>query len=203
MIPPFTLSAVPYPKKNRRMLPGCHPPTAAATAEATVGSAGWALLTAAAALAAFDAVPGSRRDTASAVHINGAANGPSPLPPAPSHDNRFTPKPVTEPEDAAARAAEITDAGAAVATEPACVATGFPPPAEDTPVAGVADVAATVKPDTTEAGKSTALSPADTMVAGAAEAAEAELPALRRDGVSATAAGGTPPERAEPADVAG
>ena len=74
MIPPLTFSAVPSPKKIRKMLPGCHAPTAPAAA-AAAGSTGSPLLTTAAAAAAVGATPDSRRLATSAVHINGANNG--------------------------------------------------------------------------------------------------------------------------------
>lgn len=74
MIPPLTFSAVPSPKKIRRMLPGCHAPTAPPPVAA--GSTGSPLLTTAAAAAAAVGVnPDSRRLATSAVHINGANNG--------------------------------------------------------------------------------------------------------------------------------
>lgn len=77
MIPPLTFSAVPSPKKIRKMLPGCHAPTApaAAAAAGSAGSTGSPLLTTAAAAAAVGATPDSRRLATSAVHINGANNG--------------------------------------------------------------------------------------------------------------------------------
>ena len=78
--------------KNRRMLPGCQAPNAAAPGDATAepinGDTGSPLLTAAAGAAVRDAPFSSRRLAANAVHANGAAAGESPEPPAPNHANR-------------------------------------------------------------------------------------------------------------------
>lgn len=83
-MPAFGSSAVPLPMKNRKMLPGCHPPTADALGEATVagptsdttGSAGSPLeVVAAAAFAEPESEPNSRRVTASAAQPNGPDPG--------------------------------------------------------------------------------------------------------------------------------
>jgi len=102
--------------KNRRMLPGCHAPNAAAPGDATTdptndaeGATGSPLLTAAAAGAAVrDAPFSSRRLAANAVHASGAAAGESPVPPEANHANTSEPTPRTPPAAAAARGAVIT-----------------------------------------------------------------------------------------------
>jgi hypothetical protein len=122
-MPAFGLSAVPLPTKNRRIDPGCQPPIAAALGEPTPaadetapadGSTGAPVLTAADGFTGRDPPPNSRRAAANAVHANGAAAGPSPLPPPPNHANTFPPSPLTRPA-----AADITGGaatGAASAT---------------------------------------------------------------------------------------
>ena len=63
-MPAFGLAELPLPTNNRRMLPGCHAPTAdalAADALADTGPAGSPLVVAAAAFAVFDALPTSPR----------------------------------------------------------------------------------------------------------------------------------------------
>ena len=138
-MPAFGLAAVPLPTKNRKMLPGCHAPSAAAPGVATAdpindfaaGVAGSPLLTAAAGAAVRAAPPSSRRLAAAAVHANGTAAGESPLPPAPNHANRlpFTPR---TPPAAARGVALITGAAAAAgdttpttgADEPSLTASG-------------------------------------------------------------------------------
>ena len=133
MMPAFGLSAVPLPTKNRRMLPGCHAPTADADGELTAaeptsdaaGSAGSALeVVAAAALAVAEPEPSSRRVTAAAAQASGAAAGePPPLPDA-SHDSRPEPIESTDPRGAAvitgtfAGTSSTAAAGAGVAIDP-------------------------------------------------------------------------------------
>lgn len=127
MIPAFGFSAVPSPKKTRRMLPGSHPtadvadavaaatgaPTAFRTTGSDFGSPDSALVPVATGFAEVWASPSSRRVTANAVHINGAAAGPSPPPPR-SQAKRFPPTPLTEPA-ACARRGDATITGAAAA----------------------------------------------------------------------------------------
>ena len=119
-MPAFGLSAVPLPTKIRRMLPGAQAPTADALGAAPCaavpinGTAGSPLVVAAALFAIREVPPCSRRLTANAAHANGAAAGPSPLPPVASHARRLLPIPLTPPVAAAARGAEeITGAVAA------------------------------------------------------------------------------------------
>ncbi len=112
-IPAFGLSAVPLPMKNRRMLPGCHPPIADAAGDATAaaeaagpicdtaGSAGSPLEVVAAASAVPEPEPNSRRVTANAAHANGAAAGESPPEPEPNHDNSAEPIDFTDPRGVA------------------------------------------------------------------------------------------------------
>ena len=101
------------------MLPGCHPPIAAALEAAVtlaVGPLSGSLVEvpAAAALAVL-ALPSSRREAANAVHASGANAGTSPLPPpVANHDNRFEPIPATD-VDATARGTAA--AGTAVFTD--------------------------------------------------------------------------------------
>ena len=117
---------MPLPKKNRRMLPGCHPPIAAALEAAVtlaVGPLSGSLVEvpAAAALAVL-ALPSSRREAANAVHASGANAGTSPLPPpVASHDNKLEPTPATDVDaaargDAAAGTADFTDSTATAGT---------------------------------------------------------------------------------------
>jgi hypothetical protein len=109
-MPAFGFSAVPLPTKNRKMLPGCHPPIADALGEPTPvadettpaeGSTGAPVLTAADGFAVRAEPPNSRRAAANAAHANGAAAGPSPLPPPPNHANTEPPRPLTRPDAAA------------------------------------------------------------------------------------------------------
>lgn len=128
-MPAFGLSAVPLPKKIRRIAPGYHAVAAEAvlalymTVSETVKSvafsstgsvAGSALVVAAADLTVLEA-PNSRRVAASAVHISGATAGPSPLPPVANQDNRFAPRAPIDAE-AVARGAE-DEAGVAATVE--------------------------------------------------------------------------------------
>ena len=99
-MPPLGLSAVPSPMKNRRMLPGAHPPIAAAlgdTARAVTalasGSADSPVLVAAAGFAVREARSNSRRVAANVAHANGPAAGESPSPPAPNHASKPAPRP--------------------------------------------------------------------------------------------------------------
>lgn len=69
-------------------------------------------LTAAAGLTVLAADDVSRRVTASAVHINGAMPGSSPVAPDANHDSRFAPASATEPERAAVSAGAGAGAGA-------------------------------------------------------------------------------------------
>ena len=78
---------MPSPMKTRRMLPGCHLPTAAAV-DASTGPTGPAVVTDA-------ATPSSRRDATSGVRANGAATGASPSEPDCNHDNNLAPGAVT------------------------------------------------------------------------------------------------------------
>jgi hypothetical protein len=89
-------------------------------ADPITGSTGAVPVIAEAGLAALATVPSSRRVTASAVHIKGAAAGASPPELPSSQDDRSAPAPLTEPTAAEARdAAEITGA-----TDAAVGATG-------------------------------------------------------------------------------
>ena len=90
--------------------------------------------------------PNSRRVTASAVHIRGAAAGAPPSEPDCSHENSLAPRPLTEP-DAAARGAVITGATAAAGaddtagateTESAAAAGDTRSDGEELPTTGVA-----------------------------------------------------------------
>ena len=109
-MPAFGFSAVPLPMKNRKMLPGCHPPRADALGAPTLdadettaadGSTGAPVLTAADGFAVRSDPPNSRRAAANAAHANGAAAGPSPLPPPPNHAKTEPPRPLTRPDAAA------------------------------------------------------------------------------------------------------
>ena len=131
-MPAFGFSAVPLPMKIRKMLPGCHPPRADALGElapdadettAADGSTGAPALTAADGFAVRADPLNSRRAAANAAHANGAAAGPSPLPPPPNHANTEPPRPLTRPD-----AADITG-GVAVG-----VATGVASTASTTAV---------------------------------------------------------------------
>jgi hypothetical protein len=98
------------------MLPGCHPPNAAADGAATAepnsdsaGAAGSPLdTTDAAGTALSEPPPISRRAAAAAAHTTVAAAGESPLPPAPSHDRNE----LFNLDAGATRAAVITGAAA-------------------------------------------------------------------------------------------
>ena len=88
--------------KTRRMLPGCHLPTAAAV-DAATGPTGPAVVTDA-------ATPSSRRDATSGVRANGAATGASPSEPDCNHDNNLAPGAVTRATEVTAVAEDgITD----------------------------------------------------------------------------------------------
>jgi len=98
-MPAFGFSAVPLPMKNRRMLPGVHPPIAAALgntalAVAVPGSASTdSPVLVAAAFAVREAPSNSRRAAATTAHANGPAAGESPLPPASNHASKPAPRP--------------------------------------------------------------------------------------------------------------
>ena len=129
-MPAFGLSAVPLPTKNRKMLPGCHAPTAAAEGEATAEplsdatpDAGSPVDTDAAARTGLsEPLPISRRVAAAAAHTTVAAAGESPLPSAPSHDRNE----LLNPDAGATRAAVITGGAATTgsASSSTCVAAG-------------------------------------------------------------------------------
>ncbi|CAN1553785.1 hypothetical protein MCEMAEM6B_02761 [Mycobacteriaceae bacterium] len=148
-MPAFGFSAVPLPTKNRKILPGCHAPSAAAPGVATAdpindlaaGVAGSPLLTAAAGAAMCAAPPSSRRLAAATVHANGTAAGESPLPPAPSHANRLPLTPRTPP--AAARGVALIT-GAAAAAGDATPTTG-----DTTPTAGAGEPSLTAAAEST------------------------------------------------------
>jgi len=113
-MPAFGFSAVPSPKKIRRMPPGVN--VADALGEATAaadGPAGSPEDTTATDAAERAAPPNSRRLPAAATHANGPNPGPSPEPPEPNHATKSAPTPETPP--AAARAA-TRPTGAAVGT---------------------------------------------------------------------------------------
>lgn len=211
MIPPLTFSAVPSPKKIRRMLPGCHAPTAATPA--TAGSTGSPLLTTAAAAAAVDPRPDSRRVAANAVHINGAANGPPPLPPPPNHADKLAPKPVAKPDAPAARGgtttADVSDTCNADTTTPATGFTkssepvGAPTRPETSPTGTLADdrgdavnpeFSTPRGPPAAPAAAATATGPPDpgTLAGDCGRSASPERPASPRP---PTSAGATPPAR--------
>lgn len=135
--------------KNRRMLPGCHPPADAAgdaTAEAAgpisdSGSTGSLLEVAAAVFATPEPEPTSRRVTVTAAHANDTAAGESPEP-DPSQDNRAGPIELTAPRGVAvitgtsAGASSTAAAGTGATTDPtATTGTG----AGDTSRAGTAE----------------------------------------------------------------
>ena len=192
------------------MAPGCHAATAAAFAAATLvlymtvsetttsvgsmstsskrtastrsGSTGSLLSSAAAGFAVFDAVPSSRRVTASAVHISGAAAGPSPLPPVTNQDNRFAPRALTERDTeagwAAAGAAPAEPAAATVpsaagASLPAGVGAAVEISGESTVTeAGISEIVGAPPP----AGAPGAVTGESLLIRGAREAAGAEAP---------------------------
>jgi hypothetical protein len=86
--------------KNRRMLPGAHPPIAEALGDSTLavtalasGSTDSPVLVAAAGFAVREARSNSRRVAASVAHANGPAAGESPSPPAPNHASKPAPRP--------------------------------------------------------------------------------------------------------------
>lgn len=155
--PAFGLSAVPSPKKIRRMLSGFQPPIAAALARPTLAAdlpaedpasdpvAGSPLLIDAAAVTR-GVPPNSRRLAAAAVHASGATAGSPLWPPAPSHDHN-------EPFIAAAgatRAAAITTAGAAAdGAIPATTTAGTDPPEPEPGTATETETASTVTGDAT------------------------------------------------------
>ncbi len=147
-MPAFGLAAVPLPTKNRRMLPGCHPPRAAALGEPTPdtdetaaaaadGSTGAPVLTAADGFAVRADPLNSRRAAANAAHANGAAAGPSPLPPPPNHANTEPPRPLTRPD----AAADITGGAATGVAFTASTTVG--PAAPPSAVAGESSTAST------------------------------------------------------------
>lgn len=77
--------------------------------------------------------PNSRRVTANAVHINGAAPGTSPEPPDANQDTRFPPRPRTAPDSATSGAA------AAISADPATVGATAATTGIDTDAADCAD----------------------------------------------------------------
>jgi hypothetical protein len=77
-------------------------------AEPSSGTAGSPLVVAADGFTTFDAAPNSRRDTASAAHINGPAAEPPPPEPEPNQESSVAPRPVTEPGAAAAEGVAMT-----------------------------------------------------------------------------------------------
>lgn len=127
-MPAFGLSAVPLPMKNRRMLPGCHPPIADADGDATeaaagptndtAGSAGSPLeVVVAAGFAVPEPEPSSRRVTANAAHASGAAAGESPPLPEPSQDNSAEPIEFTDPRGVAVITGTSAGASSTAAAE--------------------------------------------------------------------------------------
>ena len=121
-MPAFGFSAVPSPTKNRKTLPGCHPPNAAAPADATAapnnGDTDSPVDTDAAAATVRAEPPNSRRLAAAAAHTTGAAAGESPLLPISSHDRNE----LLKLDAGATRAAVITGAAATTGSA-ACVTT--------------------------------------------------------------------------------
>ena len=115
---------MPLPIKIRRIDPGCQAPIAAAPGAPTpvaptlaaagptnaAGPTGSPVLTAATGLTVRADPPNSRRAAANADHANGAAAGPSPVPPPASHANTPEPRPWTDPDAAARGAVDITGA---------------------------------------------------------------------------------------------
>ncbi|WP_313676829.1 hypothetical protein [Mycolicibacterium sp.] len=81
------------------------------------------LVVLAAGAAVRDRPPSSRRENATAVHINGATAGPSPLPPVVNHDSKSGPRSATEPASATRGDAVITG-GATEVTGAATAAAG-------------------------------------------------------------------------------
>ena len=153
-MPAFGLSAVPLPTKNRRILPGCHPPIADAlgaptpdTDETADGSTGAPVLTAAAGFTGRDTPPNSRRAAANAVHANGAAAGPSPLPSPPNHANTEPPRPLTRPDTAA----DIT--GGAATGAASTTSTASDPAAGPSAITGESSTATGESTSTTRAGR--------------------------------------------------
>ena len=153
-MPAFGFSAVPLPTKNRRILPGCHPPIADAlgaptpdTDETADGSTGAPVLTAAAGFTGRDTPPNSRRAAANAVHANGAAAGPSPLPSPPNHANTEPPRPLTRPDTAA----DIT--GGAATGAASTTSTASDPEAGPSAITGESSTATGESTSTTRAGR--------------------------------------------------
>ncbi|HQC76271.1 MAG TPA: hypothetical protein PLH92_06080 [Mycobacterium sp.] len=148
------------------------------------GSAVSPVVSAAAAFAVFDDEPNSRRDTANAVHINGATAGPSPVPPVANQDNRFDPRALT-PVDAVARVAaagEATGAEAASATGDTTAGASLPTGAADSTGAAATTGRATVASSGASlptAGVGT-LTGASLLTCGVRDAAGADAP-LRGD----------------------
>ena len=116
-MPAFGFAAVPSPKKKPSKVPSpCAEAVGAAADPNSVGSwPGSPVEVDAAALAVVEALPSSRRLTAKAVHISGAAAGASPLVPACNQDSRPRPRPETE---------ELLEAGCAAVITGACAAAG-------------------------------------------------------------------------------
>ena len=155
-MPAFGLAAVPLPTKNRKMLPGCHPPRAAALGEPTPdtdetaaadGSTGAPMLTAADGSAVRADPLNSRRAAANAAHASGAAAGPSPLPPPPNHANTEPLRPLTRPD----AAADIT--GGAATGVASTTSTASDPEAGPSAITGESSTATGESTSTTRAGR--------------------------------------------------
>jgi len=153
-MPAFGLAAVPLPTKNRKILPGCHPPIADALGEPTPdtdetadGSTGAPVLTAAAGFTGRDTPPNSRRAAANAVHANGAAAGPSPSAPPPNHANTEPPRPLTRPDTAA----DIT--GGAATGAASTTSTASDPQSGPSAATGESSTATGESTSTTRAGR--------------------------------------------------
>ena len=84
------------------------PPTPSPPTLAATGPTGSPVFTAAAGFTVSADPPNSRRAAANADHANGAAAGPSPVPPPPNHANTFPPSPLTRPAAADITGAEAT-----------------------------------------------------------------------------------------------
>lgn len=116
------------------------------------------LLTLAAGAAVRDRPAKSRRENATAVHINGATASPSPLPPVDNHDNKSGPRSVTAPAPATRGDAVITGADTGVANAAVTVAADKP------------------APDSAGAGTTAALAPTGATTDALAGTSTAELP---------------------------
>jgi hypothetical protein len=80
--------------------------------------------------------PSSRRENATAVHINGATAGPSPLLPVVNHDNKSGPRSATEPLAPATRSDAVITGGDTEVTGAATAAAGDEPVSESTGATG-------------------------------------------------------------------